>query len=105
MGWLCEGRSSSRISPSKKWSGRDPVPASLSGLRFLIGKANGVGLGSSPWLSQKKREARRERETHTREVARVGVGRRVGSGEREGGRRGGGQLEGASFPLTCCGRG
>lgn len=54
---------------------------------------------------RRKREKLRERETHTREVARVGVGRRVGSGEREGGRWGGGQLEGASFPLTCCGRG
>lgn len=50
---------------------------------------------------RRKREKLGERETHTREVARVGVGRRVGSGEREGG----GQLEGASFPLTCCGRG
>lgn len=87
MGWLCEGRSSSRISPSKKWSGRDPVPASLSGLRFLISKANGVGLGSSPWLSQKKREARRERDTHVRLREwewegewEVGRGREVGRG-------------------------
>lgn len=39
---------------------------------------------------RRKREKLGERETHTREVARVGVGRRVGSGEREGGRGEGG---------------
>lgn len=45
-----------------------------------------------------KGEALRERP----EVVRVGVGRRVRRGQREGGR---GQLGGTSFPLTCCGGG
>ena len=50
----------------------------------------------------RKREAR---ERDRSEDTRVGMGRRVRSGERAegGGHRGGGLLEGTSFSLTCSG--
>ena len=53
-------------------------------------------------MSQRKREAR---ERDRSEDARVGMGRRVRSGEREegGGYRGRGLLEGTSFSLTSSG--